>query len=225
MTSWSAGWQRASASLGRPAALVAPLGLAARRRDDAGALRRRRRPHRRPAAAAHQLGPARRQDARVDRRGDRRCHGGAAPPRRRRHRAQHAGASTLVDSVVGALAQRAGSPGLFDLVMLASPPKRGDTPERTTDASESSVPPPLRAVVQSDQRQSWTYTEIQLPRRHDRARPRRRGAHERPRRRAVRALLPVPAHAGAGHPRPRPAHGAARRRRSSCSCSPASPTS
>ncbi len=68
--------------------------------------------------------------------------------------------STLVDSVVGVLAQRAGSPGLFDLVMLASPPKRGDTPERTTDASESSVPLPLRTVVQTDQRQSWTYTEI-----------------------------------------------------------------
>jgi two-component system sensor histidine kinase MtrB len=67
---------------------------------------------------------------------------------------------TLVDSVVGVLAQRAGSPGLFDLVLLASPPKRGDTPERTTNASESSVPAALRTAVQKDQRQSWTYTEI-----------------------------------------------------------------
>ncbi len=67
----------------------------------------------------------------------------------------------LVDTVMGALAQRAGNPGLYEVLLLASPPKRGDTPERITNfVAESSVPIELRTAVQQDQRQSWTYTEI-----------------------------------------------------------------
>ncbi len=70
-------------------------------------------------------------------------------------------ASRLVDTVTSALAQRAGSPGLYDVLLLASPPKAGDEPERGTNLiSESSVPTELRASVQARQRQAWTYTEI-----------------------------------------------------------------
>ena len=70
-------------------------------------------------------------------------------------------ATQLVDTVTRALAQRAGSPRLYEVLLLASPPKRGDTPERTTnDVAESSVPLDLRSAVQADQQQSWTYTEI-----------------------------------------------------------------
>ena len=70
-------------------------------------------------------------------------------------------AAVLVDNVTNALALRAGSPGLYEVLLLASPPTRGDTPERGTNlVSESSIPPELRTVVQDDQRQSWTYTEI-----------------------------------------------------------------
>jgi two-component system sensor histidine kinase MtrB len=77
------------------------------------------------------------------------------------------GASTpapprLVDSVVSALAARAGSPATFDVLLLSSQPG-GDAPERGTNlVAESSVPPALREAVASSQRQSWTYTEIQF---------------------------------------------------------------
>jgi two-component system sensor histidine kinase MtrB len=70
-------------------------------------------------------------------------------------------ASRLVDTVTAALAQRAGSPGLYDVLLLASPPKTGDEPERGTNLiSETSVPDDLRSSVQNNQRQAWTYTEI-----------------------------------------------------------------
>lgn len=65
-----------------------------------------------------------------------------------------------VDSVVTSLAARAGAPGQFDLLLLSVDP-RIDTPERGTNlVSVSSVPPELRAVVKTSQRQSWTYTII-----------------------------------------------------------------
>ncbi len=70
-------------------------------------------------------------------------------------------ASGLVDSVTTTLKQRAGSPALFEFLVLASPPKSGDTPERGSNlVSETSVPAALRSAVENDQRQSWTYTEI-----------------------------------------------------------------
>ena len=77
------------------------------------------------------------------------------------------GASTpapprLVDGVVSALAARAGSPATFDVLLLSSQPG-GDAPERGTNlVAESSVPLALRQAVESSQRQSWTYTEIQF---------------------------------------------------------------
>ena len=69
-------------------------------------------------------------------------------------------ASDLIDVVSATLAQRAGSPGLYEFLLLASPPKTGDAPERGTNVSESSLPTELRAAVEGAQRQSWTYTEV-----------------------------------------------------------------
>ena len=71
-------------------------------------------------------------------------------------------ASVIVDNLMSGLALRAGgTPALYEVVLLASAPKRGDTPERATgDVAESSVPVDLRGAVASDQRQSWTYSEI-----------------------------------------------------------------
>ncbi len=68
----------------------------------------------------------------------------------------------LVDSVVSALAARAGSPSTFDVLLLSSQPS-GDAPERGTNlVAESSVPTALREAVVDSERQSWTYTEIQF---------------------------------------------------------------
>ena len=75
------------------------------------------------------------------------------------------GASTpsparLVDSVVTALASRAGAPDQFDVLMLSADPM-SDDPERGTNlASVASVPVDLRAAVVDSQRVSWTYTQI-----------------------------------------------------------------
>jgi two-component system sensor histidine kinase MtrB len=70
--------------------------------------------------------------------------------------------SRLVDSVVSALAARAGSPSTFDVLLLSSQ-RTGDAPERGTNlVAESSVPEALRTAVVDSQRQSWTYTEIEF---------------------------------------------------------------
>ncbi len=74
-----------------------------------------------------------------------------------------AGAPTgrLVDAITAALAQRAGNPGLYDVLLLATPPKRGDAPERGTYlVTESSVPQALREAVQTAPNQSYTYHPI-----------------------------------------------------------------
>jgi two-component system sensor histidine kinase MtrB len=70
--------------------------------------------------------------------------------------------SRLVDSVVSALAARAGSPSTFDVLLLSSQ-RSGDAPERGTNlVAEASVPEAMRMAVVDSQRQSWTYTEIQF---------------------------------------------------------------
>ena len=77
--------------------------------------------------------------------------GPAAPP-----------AARVVDSVVTALATRAGSPATFDVLLLASDPL-ADAPERGTNlVAVSSIPQALRDAVTSSKRQSWTYTEIRF---------------------------------------------------------------
>lgn len=75
------------------------------------------------------------------------------------------GASTpaparIVDSVVSALAARAGAPATFDVLLLSSQPLV-DAPERGTNlVAEESVPADLRAAIVETGRQSWTYTDI-----------------------------------------------------------------
>ena len=71
-------------------------------------------------------------------------------------------AASLVDTTVAALATRAGQPGLYEVLLLASRPQvRGDAPERGTNlVSEASVPTDLRAAVSAGSRQAWTYSEI-----------------------------------------------------------------
>ena len=77
------------------------------------------------------------------------------------------GASTpapdrIVDSVVTALAARAGSPATFDVLLLSSDPLT-DAPERGTNlVAENSVPADLRAAIVESDRQSWTYTDIRF---------------------------------------------------------------
>ena len=77
------------------------------------------------------------------------------------------GASTpapdrIVDSVVTALAARAGSPATFDVLLLSSDPFT-DAPERGTNlVAESSVPVDLRTAIVESDRQSWTYTDIRF---------------------------------------------------------------
>jgi two-component system sensor histidine kinase MtrB len=69
-------------------------------------------------------------------------------------------ASTLVDSVITALAARAGSPGQFDVLLLSNKTTYL-APERGTNlVSVGSVPVDLRDSVAGSDRQSWTYTEI-----------------------------------------------------------------
>lgn len=77
------------------------------------------------------------------------------------------GASTpapdrIVDSVVTALAARAGSPATFDVLLLSSDPLV-DAPERGTNlVAETSVPTDLRTAIVESGRQSWTYTDIRF---------------------------------------------------------------
>ena len=69
-------------------------------------------------------------------------------------------ADRLVDSVVGAIATRAGAPGQFEVLLLSSG-GTAELPERGTNlVVVSSVPDALREAVTSTQRQSWTYSEI-----------------------------------------------------------------
>ena len=73
--------------------------------------------------------------------------------------AQTESAGDLVTNVIGQL--QSGNSGLYEVLLLSSS-GRGDTPERSTgDVAVTSIPTELRSRVYGDQRQSWTYTEIQ----------------------------------------------------------------
>ncbi len=74
----------------------------------------------------------------------------------------NAGATVLVDNIIGALAARAGQPALYEVLLLAGPKTGNSAPERGTNlVLGDSVPPALRAAVDTTSRQSWTYTTIQ----------------------------------------------------------------
>lgn len=66
-----------------------------------------------------------------------------------------------VDPVVRNLGERAGNPGLYYVVLLATPPMPGDAIQRTPYlVAQSSVPAALRTAVQHGGTQAWTYHEI-----------------------------------------------------------------
>lgn len=66
----------------------------------------------------------------------------------------------LVDSVITALAVRAGSPGLYDALFLSAPELVG-VPERGTKLiTESSIPEDLREAIRSRDRQAWAYSTL-----------------------------------------------------------------
>ncbi len=70
--------------------------------------------------------------------------------------------SALVDSVVATLAQRAGDPALFDVLLLSAPGSSAGSPQRRTNLVEqSSVPAGLAATVVGGQQRAWTYTTIE----------------------------------------------------------------
>ena len=66
----------------------------------------------------------------------------------------------LVDSVITALAVRAGSPGLYDALFLSDPALVG-VPERGTKLiTEGSIPADLREAIRARDRQAWTYSTL-----------------------------------------------------------------
>ena len=66
----------------------------------------------------------------------------------------------LVDSVITALAVRAGSPGIYDALFLSDPGLAG-VPERGTKLiSESSIPQDLRSAIRERNRQAWSYSNL-----------------------------------------------------------------
>lgn len=79
--------------------------------------------------------------------------------------ADPSGGTAVIDTVVSALALRAGTPGLFDVLLLASPDlARAGAPERGTNlASVASVPTALRSVIADGDRLAWTYTSMRAP--------------------------------------------------------------
>jgi two-component system sensor histidine kinase MtrB len=66
----------------------------------------------------------------------------------------------IVDSVITALAIRAGSPGLYDAIFLSDPDLVG-VPERGTKLiSEQSIPSELRLAIRERDRQAWAYSTL-----------------------------------------------------------------
>jgi two-component system sensor histidine kinase MtrB len=80
------------------------------------------------------------------------------------------GAIQLVDEISESLVARAGTPRLYDVLLLVTPgtvdpSAAGIPPERGSNrVAESSVPPELRATVVATQGQAWTYSTIESTR-------------------------------------------------------------
>lgn len=70
-------------------------------------------------------------------------------------------AAQLIDQVAVTLASRAGSPSLYEVLLLAAPGTTAVPQRGSAVIDESSVPASLRAVVAEDNQLAWTFTEIQ----------------------------------------------------------------
>lgn len=67
----------------------------------------------------------------------------------------------LIDAVMAALAQRAGSPPLYEIVLLQAPGSAVAGPERATNlVSTTSVPAVLQESIRNDGSLSWTPTTV-----------------------------------------------------------------
>ena len=75
--------------------------------------------------------------------------------------AESPGAAQLIDQIATKIASRAGTPALYDVLVLASPGTVAVPPLASGSVQESSVPPALSNTVRSDQRLAWAYTNIQ----------------------------------------------------------------
>lgn len=75
---------------------------------------------------------------------------------------QSPAAAQLVDQIAVTLAARAGSPSLYEVLLLSSSGTTA-TPQRGSSVvSEASVPESLRTVVAEENRLAWTFTEVQF---------------------------------------------------------------
>jgi len=71
------------------------------------------------------------------------------------------GPASLVDSVIAAIATRSGQVGLFEVLLLSTPPVPGAPERATNNVSESTIPIDLRATISRTSRQAWTYSRVQ----------------------------------------------------------------
>ena len=75
---------------------------------------------------------------------------------------QQAGAGQLIDQISTELSNRAGSPPLYDVLLLANPGSGTTTvPERRSGAiEEASIPEQLRIAVEQQKALAYSYTKI-----------------------------------------------------------------
>lgn len=75
---------------------------------------------------------------------------------------QSPAAAQLVDQIAVTLAGRAGSPSLYEVLLLSTSPSSA-TPQRgSSTVSVETVPDSLRQVVVEEGRLAWTFTEVQF---------------------------------------------------------------
>jgi two-component system sensor histidine kinase MtrB len=75
-------------------------------------------------------------------------------------RTEVAGAAQIIDQIAVTLASRAGSPSLYEVLLLA-PPGTSAAPQRGSSVIDvSSVPAELRTTVQTESALAWTYSTI-----------------------------------------------------------------
>ena len=77
-------------------------------------------------------------------------------------RVDGSGSQVLVDQIATQLVSRAGSPSVYEVLLLGASGGTIEVPERGSNrVDERSIPDRLREAVRETQRQSYTYTEVQ----------------------------------------------------------------
>ncbi len=76
-------------------------------------------------------------------------------------RVDGSGSQVLVDQIATQLVSRAGSPSVYEVLLLGAAGAAVEVPERGSNrVDERSIPDRLREAVRDTQRQSYTYTEV-----------------------------------------------------------------